>query len=220
MLSEWRNKGKWCQREKETQSAQKEAITPTNLPFMPVVGKTTFPAASFSQCISFKDNREKEYFSPSFDRVVERRASLLTSSKRQGSCSQLSVMSATPKVIDLLCNHRFRLGWAVVSFFSMYFYSSEMRYGMFIWSLYGYSLMLYYLTCSSVTVCLCFCPPSNSPNSQSPVEEFIIISIFKAICWLSVTVICVGRTQVQRPLFGLCFSYPLALTVLELDKKG
>lgn len=85
------------------------------------------------QCISFKDNRENEYFSPSFDRVVERRASLLTSSKRQGSCSQLSVMSAAPKVIDLLCNHRFRLGWAVVSFFSMYFYSSEMRYGMFIW---------------------------------------------------------------------------------------
>lgn len=84
------------------------------------------------QCISFKDNRENEYFSPSFDRVVERRASLLTSSKRQGSCSQLSVMSAAPKVIDLLCNHRFRLGWAVVSFFSMYFYSSEMRYGMFI----------------------------------------------------------------------------------------
>lgn len=83
------------------------------------------------QCISFKDNRENEYFSPSFDRVVERRASLLTSSKRQGSCSQLSVMSAAPKVIDLLCNHRFRLGWAVVSFFSMYFYSSEMRYGMF-----------------------------------------------------------------------------------------
>lgn len=79
------------------------------------------------QSISFKDNRENEYF-----RVVERRASLLTSSKRQGSCSQLSVMSAAPKVINLLCNHRFCLGWAVVSFFSMYFYSSEMRYGIFI----------------------------------------------------------------------------------------
>lgn len=51
---------------------------------------------------------------------------------RDESGSQLSVMSAAPKVIDLLCNHRFRLGWAVVSFFSIYFYSSEMRYGMFI----------------------------------------------------------------------------------------
>lgn len=124
-------KGNDAREKKKHKMLKKKPLLQQTFPFMPVLGKTTFPAASFSQCISFKDNRENEYFSPSFDRVVERRASLLTSSKRQGSCSQLSVMSAAPKVIDLLCNHRFRLGWAVVSFFSMYFYSSEMRYGMF-----------------------------------------------------------------------------------------
>lgn len=76
--------------------------------------KQPFLLLLFHSLFHLRTNRENKYFSPSFDRVVERRASLLTSSKRQGSCSQLSVMSAAPKVIDLLCNHRFRLGWAVV----------------------------------------------------------------------------------------------------------